>query len=102
MQPMPQTAGNLGVSDRCAEHVDGVVRYLRELLVQYNGDAAKTLAAYHAGPQLVEQYHGVPPYQETHAYVARVINYYNRKKIAQAKQARAQAAAPSAATDPPK
>jgi soluble lytic murein transglycosylase-like protein len=59
MQPMPQTAGNLGVSDRCAEHVDAVVRYLRELLLQYNGDAAKALAAYHAGPQLVQQY-GMP------------------------------------------
>jgi len=45
------------------------------------------LAAYNAGPQRVQQYGGVPPYRETHAYVARVINDYNRKKTAQAKQA---------------
>jgi len=88
MQLMPQTASSLGVKDSFdpAANVDGGVRYLRELLLQYNGDAAKALAAYNAGPQRVQQYHGVPPYRETHAYVARVINDYNRKKIAQAKQ----------------
>ena len=57
---------------------------LRELLLQYNGDAAKALAAYNAGPQRVQQYGGVPPYRETRAYVARVINDYNRKKAAAA------------------
>jgi hypothetical protein len=30
----------------------------------------------------VEQYHGVPPYRETHAYVARVIKDFNRTKLA--------------------
>ena len=88
MQLMPQTASSLGVKDSFdpAANVDGGVRYLRELLLEYNGDAAKALAAYNAGPQRVLEYHGVPPYYETHAYVARVINDYNRKKIAQVKQ----------------
>ena len=88
MQLMPATANNLGVKDSFdpAANVQGGVRYLRELLLQYKGDAAKALAAYNAGPQRVEQYHGVPPYYETHVYVARVINDYNRKKTAQAKQ----------------
>ena len=88
MQLMPQTASSLGVKDSFdpAANVDGGVRYLRELLLQYKGDAAKALAAFNAGPQRVLQYHGVPPYYETHAYVARVINDYNRKKIAQVKQ----------------
>lgn len=87
MQLMPRTASNLGVSDSLdpAENVDGGVRYLRELLLQYNGDAAKALAAYNAGPQRVQQYGGVPPYRETHAYVARVINDYNHRKIAEMK-----------------
>jgi len=89
MQLMPQTASTLGVKNSFdpEENVDGGVRYLRDLLVKYNGNAAKALAAYNAGPHRVQQYGGVPPYRETHAYVARVINDYNRKKTAQAKQA---------------
>ena len=35
---------------------------------------------------------GVPPYRETHAYVARVITDYNRKKLA---EARPQSTAPA-------
>lgn len=88
MQLMPATASNLGVTNSfdAAENVDGGVRYLRELLLRYDGDAAKALAAYNAGPQRVQQYGGVPPYRETHAYVARVITDYNRKKLAEGKR----------------
>ena len=88
MQLMPGTASKLGVKDSFdpAENVDGGVRYLRELLLLYNGDMAKALAAYNAGPQRVQQYKGVPPYRETHAYVARIIKDYNRKKLAERKQ----------------
>ena len=88
MQLMPGTAGKLGVKDSFdpADNVDGGVRYLRELLLFYNNDMVKALAAYNAGPQRVQQYHGVPPYPETRAYVARVITDYNRKKLAERKQ----------------
>jgi soluble lytic murein transglycosylase-like protein len=103
MQLMPGTASKLGVKDSFdpAENVDGGVRYLRQLLEQYHFDVAKALAAYNAGPGRVQQYHGVPPYRETHAYVARIIRDYNRKKLAeqkaQAQQRRAQAARPKLA-----
>ncbi len=99
MQLMPATASKLGVKDSFdpAANVDGGVRYLRQLLLLYNGDVAKALAAYNAGPQRVQQYKGVPPYRETHAYVARIIKDFNRKKLAERKQAQQQSAKPTLA-----
>lgn len=90
MQLMPQTAWQLGVRNAFdpSANVDGGTRYLRELLVRYHFDLIKALAAYNAGPQRVEQYHGVPPYKETEAYVSRVVRDFNRKKLAEGKSAR--------------
>jgi soluble lytic murein transglycosylase-like protein len=83
MQLMPGTAAHLGVQDayQPEANVDAGSRYLRELLLRYHGDVVKALAAYNAGPERVEQYRGVPPYRETHAYVARVVRDFNRKKL---------------------
>lgn len=85
MQLMPRTAASLGVENVLdpAANMEGGTRYLRQLLDQYDGDAVKALAAYNAGPQRVEQYGGVPPYRETRAYVARIVEDYNRKKLQQ-------------------
>ena len=52
-------------------------RYLRWLFDRY-GDWPRTLAAYNAGPQAVDRYDGVPPYEETREYVQRVLSYYRR------------------------
>jgi len=89
MQLMPQTASRLGVADAFdpGANVEGGTRYLGELLQRYNFDLIKALAAYNAGPQRVDQYHGVPPYYETQAYVARIIRDFNRKKLAEQKAA---------------
>jgi len=85
MQLMPQTASHLGVANSFdpKSNVEGGTKYLRELLEKYNYDVPKALAAYNAGPRRVDQYHGVPPYFETQAYVARIIRDFNRKKLAE-------------------
>jgi len=87
MQLMPGTALQLGVDNAfdAAKNTDGGTRYLRMLLERFNFDVAKALAAYNAGPLRVDQHNGVPPYLETRKYVARIINDYNRKKLAQEK-----------------
>ena len=85
MQLMPATAAELGVNNVFdpQANVDGGTRYLQQLLIKYNNNLAKALAAYNAGPHRVEQYQGVPPYRETHAYVAKIITEFNRKKLAE-------------------
>ncbi len=90
MQLMPQTASQLGVANAFdpQANVEGGTRYLRELLVRYDFDLIKALAAYNAGPLRVEQYRGVPPYRETRAYVARIVRDFNQKKIAEQKAAK--------------
>jgi hypothetical protein len=84
MQLMPGTASELGVTNpfNPNANVEGGTRYLRDLLVKYNFDVNKALAAYNAGPKRVDQYHGVPPYYETQAYISRIIRDFNRQKIA--------------------
>jgi len=95
MQLMPKTADQLGVKDAYdpAANIDAGTRHLRVLLEQYNGDAVKALAAYNAGAQKVSQYHGVPPFPETQAYIRRIIREYNAKKLAQQRAAAKQKAA---------
>lgn len=89
MQLMPGTASQLGVKDSFSpeQNVHGGARYLRELLERYNGDAIKALAAYNAGPNAVDRYHGLPPYRETRQYVQRVVRDYNKSKQSTEKSA---------------
>jgi soluble lytic murein transglycosylase-like protein len=90
MQLMPGTAAELGVDDsfRPDQNVRGGSAYLNDLLVRYHDSIALALAAYNAGPAAVDKYHGIPPYHETRAYVARVIHEFNRRVRARELQAR--------------
>ncbi len=84
MQLMPGTAHELGVSDafQPADNIAGGTAYLDALLARYHDNLALTLAAYNAGPAAVDRFHGVPPYRETRAYVARVMSEFKRRKLA--------------------
>lgn len=74
MQLMPSTAADLKVlPEDPAQNAAGGAKYLRRLLLHYNGNAALALAAYNAGPAAVEKYHGIPPYPETRRYIVRVL-----------------------------
>lgn len=87
MQLMPDTAAQLGVANPFdpKANVEAGTAYLSYLLDLYHDDAVKALAAYNAGSHRVDQYHGVPPYMETRAYVAKIVREFNAKKMAQMK-----------------
>ena len=80
-QLMPPTAAELGVDPHdIHQNLWGAARYLRERYTEFN-DWTLALAAYNAGPGAVAKYGGVPPFEETQAYVRRVLDvYYDLKR----------------------
>jgi hypothetical protein len=80
MQLTPETAARFGVTNVFdpGQNIDAGTRYLKELLLRYNGDLALCLAAYNAGPERVKQFHAAPPYPETQSYIRRVTEKYRR------------------------
>ncbi|MBB5224608.1 hypothetical protein HNP73_004579 [Amaricoccus macauensis] len=71
-QLMPETAALLGVdAGEPMANLHGAARYLTEQLAAF-GRVDLALAAYNAGPQRVEQFHGIPPFRETRDYVAKI------------------------------
>lgn len=76
MQLMDETSRELGVRNPFdpEENVFAGARYLSRLLDRWGGDLNKALAAYNAGPAMVEKYGGVPPFAETRAYVRRILD----------------------------
>lgn len=76
MQLMPATATRFGVRERFdpAQNIRGGVAYLDWLLRKFQGDAILALAGYNAGENAVLRHGGVPPFDETRAYVPKVIS----------------------------
>jgi soluble lytic murein transglycosylase len=82
MQLMPTTANDMSVSNpyNPEQNIEGGTKYLRLLLDKFNGDLTLALAAYNAGPKVVEKYGNVPPYSETKNYVKKVFSLYKGKR----------------------
>lgn len=70
-QLMPDTAREMGVNDPFDPHKNlvGSAKYFTQQLQRF-GKLELALAAYNAGPERVKQYGGVPPFEETQAYIA--------------------------------
>jgi len=83
MQLMPKTADAMEVKDPYdpEENIFGGTRYFSQLLARFK-DVKKALAAYNAGPDLVEKYQDVPPIPETRDFVDKVMRYYRHYKSA--------------------
>jgi soluble lytic murein transglycosylase-like protein len=78
MQLIPATAQRFGVKDpwNPVENIKGGVAYLSWLLRHFDGKVEWVLAAYNAGEGAVDRHQGVPPYQETQAYVKKILAQY--------------------------
>ncbi|MDP3086694.1 MAG: lytic transglycosylase domain-containing protein [Methylotenera sp.] len=84
MQLMPATAKHFRVSNKhdTKQNILAGAKYLRELLIMFNGNLSLALAAYNAGPKAVHKHGGIiPPYKETMDYVPKVLKIYRRYSI---------------------
>lgn len=78
-QLMPGTARRYGVRDPFDPQANlvGSAMYLSDLVEMFRNDIVLALAAYNAGENAVLRHAGVPPYEETRAYVPKVLSAFN-------------------------
>ena len=76
MQLLPKTAAQYSVANVFdpAQNIEAGSHYLKDLLEKYKGNLQLALAAYNAGPDMVERYGGIPPFPETQNYVKRIVS----------------------------
>ncbi len=77
MQLVPKTGRWMGARDLTnpAQNVAAGAKYLSYLSDRFDGNETKMIAAYNAGEGNVQRFNGVPPFQETRNYVAKVRGY---------------------------
>jgi soluble lytic murein transglycosylase-like protein len=78
MQIMPENLASFQIDDPFDpwQNILGGTRYLKNLLERFDGQVPLALAAYNAGPKLVDVYRGIPPIPETEAYVKKVMKFF--------------------------
>ncbi len=78
MQIMPENLQILQIQDPFNpwENIMGGTRYFRMMLDRFNGKLPLSLAAYNAGPTVVDRYNSIPPFKETLDYIEKVMMYY--------------------------
>ena len=79
MQIVPDTARLLGIANPFdpEQNIAAGTRYFRYLLDRFDNETM-ALAAYNAGEGNVERFGGIPPFEETRSYVAKVNRRTNR------------------------
>jgi soluble lytic murein transglycosylase len=79
MQIMPENIRALNIKDPFdpLENIMGGARYLKQLIKRFNGELPMALAAYNAGPNMVDRYKRIPPFAETENFVEKVMKYYS-------------------------
>jgi soluble lytic murein transglycosylase len=79
MQLMPENIKTLKIKNPFdpRENIMGGTQYLKQLIDRFNGKLSLALAAYNAGPGIVEKYQQVPPFKETENFVKQVMKYYS-------------------------
>jgi Transglycosylase SLT domain len=76
MQLIPATAERFDVADVCdpEQNIRGGIQYLNALFEEFSNPLI-VAAAYNSGEARIYEYGGIPPFEETLNYVAKVMNY---------------------------
>ena len=78
MQIMPQNLQAFNVREPYdpKDNIMGGARYFKSLIERFDEKLPLALAAYNAGPTIVDKYRDIPPIKETKDYVKKVMKYF--------------------------